>query len=129
MTRVNNKAVSDEELIAAILQHGTIKAAAEAAGIAPRTVYDRMNARAFRSAYMAAKDDIIRQAVFSINGKLSAAVDVVNEIMTDKENSPAVRLQAAQMILTHAGKFAERLARDENLSRNEAKRPFDLSLD
>ena len=120
----NKKAVSDEEIIAAILQHGTIREAAQAAGIAPRTIYDRMENRDFRALYMAAKNDIIRKAVFSINEKLAQAIDAVADIMTDKDNNPAVRLQAAQTIINNAGKFAERLAKDEYNSRAEGKDPF-----
>lgn len=120
----NKKAVSDEEIVAAILQHGTIREAAQAAGIAPRTIYDRMENRDFRALYMAAKNDIIRKAVFSINEKLAQAIDAVADIMTDKDNNPAVRLQAAQTIINNAGKFAERLAKDEYNSRAEGKDPF-----
>ena len=122
----NIKAVSDEEIIAAILQHGTLREAAEAVGITPRTIYDRMDNRAFRSLYMSAKDDIIRGAVFSINGKLSAAIDAVTEIMQDTNNNPAIRLQAAQTILNNAGKFAERLTKDEYNSRAEGLSPYDI---
>ena len=129
MAKTNTKAISNEEIIAALLQHGTIKDAAAAAGTTPRTIYDRMNDREFRAEYMEAKNDIIRKAVFTINEKLSAAIDAVAEIMTDKDNNPAVRLQAAQTILNNAGKFAERLTHDEYQSRNEGKSPFDFDFD
>ena len=128
MAKTNTKAISNEEIIAALLQHGTIKDAAAAAGTTPRTIYDRMNDREFRAEYMEAKNDIIRKAVFTINEKLSAAIDAVAEIMTDKDNNPAVRLQAAQTILNNAGKFAERLTHDEYQSRNEGKSPFDYDF-
>ena len=128
MAKTNTKAISNEEIIAALLQHGTIKDAAAAAGTTPRTIYDRMNDREFRAEYMEAKNDIIRKAVFTINEKLSAAIDAVAEIMTDKDNNPAVRLQAAQTILNNAGKFAERLTHDEYQSRNEGKSPFDFDV-
>ena len=124
----NKKAVSDEEIIAAILQHGTIREAAQAAGIAPRTIYDRMESRDFRSLYMAAKNDIIRKAVFTINEKLSEAINTVAEIMTNSEVNPATRLQAAQTIINNAGKFSERLAKDEYSSRAEGKSPFDFDI-
>ena len=117
----NTKAVSNEEIIAALLQHGTIKDAAAAAGTTPRTIYDRMNDREFRAEYMEAKNDIIRKAVFTINEKLSAAIDTIADIMTNADNNPAIRLQAAQTILTNAGKFAERLTHDEYQSRTESK--------
>lgn len=128
MGRSNTKAISNEEIIAALLQHGTVKEAAAAAGTTPRTIYDRMNDREFRSEYMEAKNDIIRKAVFSINEKLSAAIDAVVDIMNDKETNPAVRLQAAQTIINNAGKFSDRLTKDEYQSRNEAKNPFDFDL-
>ncbi len=124
-----NKAISDEEIIAAILQHGTLKEAAQAVGITPRAIYDRMEDRDFRSLYMNAKDDIIRGAVFSINQKLGQAVETVAEIMQDKEANPAIRLQAAQTIINNAGKCAERLSRDEYNSRAEGKSPFAFDFD
>lgn len=123
------KKASNEQIIAALLQHGTIKEAAAAVGVKPRTIYDRMQTRDFRSEYMEAKNDIIRKAVFSINQKLSAAVDAVCDIMTDKEANAAVRLQAAQIIINNAGKFAERLQINENTSRTEAKSPFDIDFE
>ena len=122
------KAVSDEEIIAAILQHGTIKEAAQAVRLTPRAIYTRMDDRGFRSLYMAAKDDIIRGAVFSINSKLSAAIDTVQEIMQDTNNNPAIRLQAAQTIINNAGKFAERLTKDEYNSRAEGIGPYDIEF-
>lgn len=126
--RNNTKAISDEEIIAAILQHGTMKEAAAAAGISTRALYDRMESREFRSMYMAAKNDIIRGAVFTINGKLSQAVDTVAEIMADQSNNPAIRLQAAQTILNNAGKFSARLAQDEYNSRQEGMDLFPWSI-
>ena len=124
----NTKAISNEEIIAALLQHGTIREAAEAAGTTPRTIYDRMKDREFRADYMEAKNDIIRKAVFSINERLSEAIDAVSDIMNDADTNPAVRLQAAQTILNNAGKFAERLTHDEYQSRNEGKSPFDFDF-
>ena len=112
-----SKAISDEQLIAALLANGTIKAAAAAVGLSERAVYDRMNDGDFKALYKAAKADLMRAAVFKINGQLQAAVDTIAEIMTDKENSAATRLQAAQAILNNAGKFMQRLQDDENATR------------
>ena len=120
----NTKAISNEEIIAALLQHGTIREAAEAAGTTPRTIYDRMKDREFRADYMEAKNDIIRKAVFSINERLSEAIDAVSDIMNDADTNPAVRLQAAQTIINNAAKFAERLTKDERQSRLEGESPF-----
>ena len=107
------KAISDEQIIAALLDHGTIRAAAQAAGISERTLYDRMNRGEFQALYKSAKADLIRAAVLNINRQLQAAIDTVVEVMQDPENNAAVRLQAAQTILNNAGKFAQRLQVDE----------------
>lgn len=108
-----SKAVSDELLISALLNNGTIKAAAAAAGISERTLYDRMNDGEFQALYKGAKADLIRAAVFSLNSKVQAAIDTVTAVMQDENNNAAVRLQAAQTILNNAGKFAQRLQADE----------------
>ena len=107
------KATSDEQIIAALLANGTIKAAAAAVGMSERAIYDRMNDGEFQALYKAAKADLIRAAVFSINSYLQRAIDAVIDVMEDDENNAAVRLQAAQTILNNAGKFAERLKDDE----------------
>ena len=107
------KAISDEQIIAALLDHGTIKAAAGAVGISERALYDRMSKGEFQALYKAAKADLVRAAVLNINRQLQAAIDTVVEVMQDPDNNAAVRLQAAQTILNNAGKFAQRLQVDE----------------
>jgi len=107
------KTVSDEQIIAAVLANGTLRAAAAAVGISERTLYDRMNEGEFQARYRAAKADLIRAAVFNINNQLQAAINTVIEVMQDDKNNAAVRLQAAQTILNNAGKFAQRLQADE----------------
>ena len=120
-----SKAVSNEKIIAALMSYATIKDAAAAAGVSTRTIYDRMQDRGFRSELMTAKTEILRQAVSAMQKRLTDAVEAVAAIMDDPETNPAVRLQAAQTILNNAGKFADRLCRDENNARNEAKDPAD----
>ena len=107
------KKASDEQIIAALLSNGTIKASAAAVGISERAIYDRMNSGDFQALYKAAKADLIRAAVFNINNQLQAAIDTVVEVMQNGENNPAIRLQAAQTILNNAGKFTQRLQADE----------------
>lgn len=111
---MNEKAISNEEIIAALLNAGTIKGAAEAVGAAPRTIYDRMKDSEFRAAYSAAKSDIIRAAVVRINARISDAIDTITEIMTDANNPPTVRLQAAQSVLAQATRLADKLNAGES---------------
>lgn len=103
------KKVTDEQIIVSLLECGTIKEAAARLGISPRTIYDRMKDIEFKAAYSEAKTDIVRVAVFNINNRLVQAIDAVADIMTDKENNAAVRLQAAQTIIANAGRFSDRL--------------------
>ncbi len=110
------KAISDEQIIAALLTHGTIKEAAAAAGISERALYDRMNTGEFQELYKATKADLLRSAVLRLNSYILEAIDTTAEIMrtTTGTVKPAVRLQAAQTILNNACKFAARLQDDEN---------------
>ena len=107
------KAISNEQIIAALLHSGTIQGAAAAVGLSNRALYDRMNTGEFQAQYKAAKADLIRTAVLNINKNLQAAINTVIEVMQDPENNAAVRLQAAQTILNNAGKFSQRLQTEE----------------
>lgn len=117
--------VSNEAIVAAIMQAGTIETAAQNLGISPRTIYDRRRELEFQTLYSDAKNELIRQATFSINRRLSEAVEAVAEIMNDTTNNAAVRLQAAQVLIGNAAKFADRLNQDEMRSRTIAD-PFDF---
>ena len=116
MGRTKQAAISDEEIIAALLSSGTIREAAQAAGISERALYERMKGGNFQALYKSAKADTIRAAVVSLNSKLQAAIETVFEIMQDQEANPATRLQAAQTILNNAGKLADRLQAAENIT-------------
>lgn len=114
------KAISNEEIIAALLQHGTVREAAKAAGTSARTIYDRMQNQDFTAEYSAAKNELLRKASISVNEKLAAAIEEVAAIMSDPNVNAAVRLQAAQTIINSAGKFSERLDRCEKTQRQQA---------
>lgn len=117
-------AISDEQIVAALLANGTQRAAANALGIEEKTIYNRMTQSDFRAVYKAAKADLMRQAVYDMQKQLRAAVDTVAAIMQDEKNNPAIRLQAAQTILNNAGKFSDRLRDSENGIASELRGPF-----
>lgn len=122
-------AVTDEEIIAALMTSSTIAETASKVGLSARTVYDRMATKPFKALYHGAKTDIVRGAVFKINSKLTEAIETVSELMTDKEVNPAIRLQAAQTIITNAAKFSERLQGEEYQNiENNIKSVFDIEL-
>lgn len=115
----NNNAVSDEEIIAALLTSGTVKAAARAIGITERTIYNRMTDGEFQLLYRSAKTDILRQALHKLNAHTAAAIDTISEIMYCEDNNPATRLQAAQTLLGSAEKFTSRLTAAEQAVINQ----------
>ena len=124
----NQSAVSDEEIIAALIDSGSIAQAAAKTGISTRTLYDRMGRKDFKAAYSAAKSDIVRQAVFSINSRLMEAIDTITDIMKDKTTPPQTRLQAAKVIIENAARFSERLMAEENYTATMAKGPLSFEF-
>ncbi len=114
-----NKAISDQEIIAAVLECGTFEQAAQTLGISARTLRDRLKNPDCRADLMAARDDVLRRTVTRLNNELSAAVDTISEVMANKENSGAVRLSAAQAIIKNAFELSDKLTRDETKTRKE----------
>lgn len=110
---MSRKAISDEEIIASLLQSATLKEAAALAGISPRSLYDRMNREDFIAAYQRAKAEHLRAALLSLNGKVEEAIATIAGIMQDEKTNPATRLQAAQTILNHAGRISKQLSQEE----------------
>lgn len=122
--RRNETAVPDEQIIAALIANNSIQAAAEACGISPRAIYDRMGYRDFKAMYSAARADIIRGAVLAMNGRLNEATETIYNIMNDTGNPPATRLAAARVMLENAAKFMDRLALADALAGNYHNSPF-----
>lgn len=105
--------VTDEQIIAGLLTHGTIKEAAEAVGVTERTIYNRMKAAEFQALYRSAKADLVRTTAININSHVQEAVNTIVNVMKDEGSSPSVRMQAAQMILSYSERFFRRLQDNE----------------
>jgi len=113
--------VTDEQIIVMLMSKGTLKDTAAGLSISERTLYEKMKTTEFKEKYKNAKLDIVRKAIYEINRQVGAAVGTVTEIMLDSSVNPAIRLQAAQTILTHSHKFTDRINYEE-LSLCEQKR-------
>lgn len=125
---MGKKTVSDEQIVAAIMNNGTFAVAADSLHLSVRTLCDKMKDKDFQAVYAAAKTDIVRQATFNINGKLSQAIDTIAEIMSNTEVNAAVRLQAAQTILNNADKFATHLTGNELSIKEYCTSIYDMDL-
>jgi hypothetical protein len=105
--------ITNEQIVSALAQHGTVGKAAQALGMPTRTLYDRMRKPSFRVLYEGARLELIQSALNHVQGKVSDALNTVSEIMADKEAPHSVRLQAAQCVIQTAMKFADRLTLTE----------------
>ena len=99
--------LADEEIIAALIECGTIKAAAASLDCTARTLYERMKKDEFRELYAQAKAEIIKGATAKLQGNLSGAIDTLAEIMNDKEAAKQTRANCAVSILQYGARFTE----------------------
>ena len=101
--------VPDERIIAALLEGCTNAAAAQAVGLSLTQLYARMRAAGFKEKLREARAQFLDSAVTALQSKMSAAVGVTAEIMTDCEAPAQVRLNAAEMIMRNSLRLSERL--------------------
>lgn len=95
------------------MSNGTVKATSEQLGISKQQIYGRFNDFSFAKQYKFAKSEIVRETVKKINLNISKAIGTIFEIMTDRKNSAAIRLQASQTILKNALAFSNHLKNSE----------------
>lgn len=103
-------AVSNEEIVTALMNYSTIEAAADSVGLSRRAVYSRMKGKGFRLLYMQAREATLQGAAAALQAHVTDAVETAAEIMKDKQNPAGVRLQAAGMILSQADRFTNRVS-------------------
>ena len=112
-----------ERAVAALVACSTTKEAARVAGMGESTLRAYKSDPEFVELYTAARHELLDTGVKALQSKFSDAVDVICEIMTDKEASPSVRLSAANSIiqnvvrLTDQTESMERAATGRRLNR------------
>jgi hypothetical protein len=104
-TRVN--AVTNEEIIAALLQSPTVKEAAKSCGMDYTVIYDRLKEPAFKEQYQAARQEVIQQAITYVQSVTAAAIKRLHDIMNDPEVAPQIQVNAAESILRNSLKLTE----------------------
>ncbi len=102
-----NKTISDERIISSLLSHDTRKAAAKSLGIKSETLANRMMSDSFREKYQAAKDELVKDVVTTVQSNTMKAVNTIFEIMENPGNLPQIRLKAAELIIGYSIKFTE----------------------
>lgn len=111
--------LTDEQIALAILSQGNIRAAAIALGIKERTIYERKKKKSFQATFDNIKSDLIKGACHKLQIVTLKAISVLENIMTDKEAPGAVRVTAANCILSHSLKYQAALDFEERLNQLE----------
>lgn len=101
------KRISNEIIIIALLEQGSIRAAASALGIGEATIYKRMKNETFMQQYKEAKAECIKAATTRLQRISLLAANTLESIMNDEEVTPQVRLNAANAALSHVVKMTE----------------------
>lgn len=114
------KRLCNEVIISALLSEGSIKAAAAILDCKVPTIYARMKQPDFQEQYAQARAELTKAATAKLQNHMTAAVDVLAEIMTDETVPKQTRVYSAVNILQIAKQYtqtetAERLIEVEKL--------------
>lgn len=101
------KRLTDESIVSALIENGSIKAAADRLGCTVRTLYERMKKQEFKDLYAQAKAEILKTATAKLQGNLAGAVDTLSEIMNDEETAKQTRVNCAVSILQYGARYTE----------------------
>lgn len=97
----------DELILAALLSHPTVKAAAAASGISETQIFARLRTPAFKEKYDRARHELLAQSTAFIQAITGEALEKMRQIMNDPDAAPQVQLNAASAIASNALKMTE----------------------
>ncbi|MBS0937354.1 hypothetical protein [Lactiplantibacillus plantarum] len=104
MKQLTNK---QTKLIEAMLTEPTFEASYRKAGVSKATALKYRREPSFKQAYHEAKRQVMEQVTTKLQEKATEAVNVLNEIMNDKEAPASSRIQSARIIIDTAYKGVE----------------------
>ena len=116
----SKKRLTDEAIIAALVQAGSIAEAAKKLHCVPRTLYERMKSPAFKEMYTQARADLVKTATAKLQGYFNGAIDTLAAIMNDKDTAKQTRANCAVAILQYGAKYTETTDIIERLEAVEA---------
>ena len=99
--------MNNEQIMAALIACGSVRAAAKIAGCSETTIRTRLNDSVFRDRYEQAKGAILTEACDAISARLTRAIDTLCEVLEDTENAATVRVSAADSLLRHGLRYVE----------------------
>jgi hypothetical protein len=100
----NGRAQTGEDLalLTALLSNATIRKAGAEAGLSEATVYRRLQDATFRKQLKEMRLRTYSNALSRLQVSTGTAVEVLQEIMQDREQPPSVRVKAALSVLALA---------------------------
>jgi hypothetical protein len=106
-TTTDNLTPAQYRAVSSLLTEGSIRKAAEAAGVKERTLYHWLKQPMFADEYRDARREAVKQATARLQQASSAAVTVLCQLMVRDTVNPAVRRAAARDILDLAFRAIE----------------------
>lgn len=104
---MNKPRYNDEQIIAAILEAGTIKGAADSLNIKPATIYAREKSTEFRDKLNQEKRELVKAASTKIQQGLLEAIDTLRSILKDTTTPTQTRVNCADSIIRNSIKLLE----------------------
>lgn len=88
-----------ERAISALLSSPSIPEAAKASGLSERSLYRWLQDEEFQETYQAARREVVKHAVTTVQAAMSKAVETLREIMEDTDAPASARVSAARAVL------------------------------
>lgn len=113
--------------VLAMLEHPTLKDAAAAVGVGETTLWRWSQNSEFKTAYMDARREAVRQSIAHLQNATGEAVTCLRDVMKSAKASDAAKVSAARAVLEMAMKsveledLAERVATLEDLAKQQAE--------
>jgi DNA-binding MurR/RpiR family transcriptional regulator len=120
-----------EAALVALLAHGTVEAAYEAAGVSKSTMWRFLQEPSFQARYRAMRRQLVESAIGQLQADCTKAVTVLREVAEDREAPASARVSAAKTIIEQSLRaveledLSERVERlEELLEQKEGKRQW-----
>ena len=104
---LRTKISKDEQILCALVSNTTIKSAARECKVAESTIYARLKDPEFKKQYDTMRLDLLERNTAQIQMQLGSAIQTMADVMNDSENSPQVRLNAADALIRNNLKLTE----------------------
>ena len=93
--------------LAALLAYPTQEQAAQAAGIAPRTLRGYLQDKEFTKEYEQRRAQLVASATAQLQQSLSSAICALRSVVESEKSSDNAKIIAARVLLDHGLKYSE----------------------